>query len=138
MGIFPSLSQWRLCWGCRGLSFVLDLSDQICTLVLHVLAWYCCLFVYLYLLRCCMIFCCVYCLLKTFPNYHSVCHQNNMYAPLSTTCGGSNHGSSIFIRFGYLVVNSRTHSLKSPDHFLLTVKDKPCRLDQRNVHYITS
>jgi len=24
----------------------------------------------------------LYCLLKSFPNYHSVCHSNNMYAPL--------------------------------------------------------
>ena len=85
-----------------------------------------------------MICCCMYCLLKAFPNYHSVCHPNNMYAPLSTTCGGGNHGSSVFIRFGYLVVNSPTYSLKSLDHFLLTVKDKPCHLDRRNVHYITS
>ena len=85
-----------------------------------------------------MICCCMYCLLKVFPNYHSVCHPNNMYAPLSTTCGGGNHGSSVFIRFGYLVVNSPTYSLKSLDHFLLTVKDKPCHLDRRNVHYITS
>ena len=49
---------------------------------LHSFAWYCCLFVYLYLLRCCMIFCCMiccclYCLLKVFPNCHSVCHLNN-------------------------------------------------------------
>ena len=61
-----------------------------------------------------------------------------MYAPLSTTCGGSNHGSSIFIRFRYLVVNSPTQSLKLLDHFLLIVKEKPCCLDQCNVHYITS
>ena len=90
------------------------------------------------MILCCMIFCCVYCLLKGFPNCYSVCHQNNMYAPLSTTCGGSNHGSPVFIRFEYLVVNSPTHSLKSLDHFLLIVKDKSCCLDQRNVHYITS
>ena len=49
-----------------------------------------------------------------------------------------NHGSLVFIRFGYLVANSPTYSPKSLDHFLLTVRDKPCRLDQRNVHYITS
>ena len=85
-----------------------------------------------------MIFCCVYCLLKDFPNCHSVCHQNNMYAPPSTTCGGSNHGSLIFIKFRYPMANSPTHSLKSLDHFLLTVKDRPCRLNQHNVHYITS
>ena len=96
-----------------GLSFVLNLSDQICTFVLHDFAWYSCLFVYLCLMGCCMIFCCMiccclYCLLKAFPNCHSVCHPNNMYAPLSTTCGGSNHGSPVFIRFGYLVVNSPT------------------------------
>ena len=35
---FRGLSQWQLRWGCRGLSFVLDLSDQICTYVLHGLA----------------------------------------------------------------------------------------------------
>ena len=29
-------------------------------------------------------------------------------------------------------------SPKSPDHFLLTIMDKPCRSDQCNVHYITS
>ena len=86
-----------------------------------------------------MIFCCVHCLLKAFPNYHSVYHpNNNMYAPLSTTCGGSNHGSPVFIRFMYPVANSPTNSLKLLDHFLLTVKDQPCRLDQHNVHYITS
>ena len=63
-------------------------------------AWSCMilLFIYLWLLRfcmilCCMIFCFVYCLLKAFPNCHSVCHpNNNMYTPLSTTCGGTNHG----------------------------------------------
>ena len=109
---------------------------------LHSFAWYCCLFVYLYLLRCCMIFCCMiccclYCLLKAFLNCHSVCHPNNMYAPFSTICG-SNHGSPVFIRFRYPMVSSPTNSLKSLDHFLLTVKDKPCHLDQRNVHYITS
>ena len=76
------LSQWRLHWGCRGLSFVLDLSDQIYTFVLHGLAWYCWLFVYLCLMRCCiyfccMIFCCLYCLLKAFLNCHCVCHSNN-------------------------------------------------------------
>ena len=79
---FQGLSQWQLCWGCRGLSFVLDLSDQICTFVLHDLAWYSCLFVYLCLMGCCMIFwwmvfSCLYCLLKAFLNYHSVCHSNN-------------------------------------------------------------
>ena len=122
----------------------IKLKWQICTFVLHGLAWYCCLFVYLWLLRCCMIlccmiFCCVYCLLKTLPNCHGVCHpNNNMYAPLSTTYGGSKHGSPVFIRFVYPVANSPTHSLKSFDHFLLTVKDKPCSLDQRNVHYITN
>ena len=50
----------------------------------------------------------------------------------------NNHGSPIFLRFGSLVVNSPTHSPKSIDYFLLTVKDKPCHLDQCNVHYITS
>ena len=50
-------------------------------------------------------------------------------------CGGSNHGSPVFIRFGYLVANWTTHSLKSIDHFL-TVKDRPCHLDQHKVHYM--
>ena len=77
-------------------------------------------------------------LLKAFPNCHSVCHQTtNMNVPISTY-GGSNHGSPIFIRFGYPVVNSPTHSPKSLNHFLLTKKDRPCHLDQRNVHYIKS
>ena len=61
----------------------------------------------------------------------------NMYAPLSTY-GGSNYGSLVFIRFGYPMVNSPTHSPKLLDHFLLTIKDRPCRSDQGNVHYITS
>ena len=95
------------------------------------------------MILCCMIF---FCLLKAFPNCHSVCQPIYiyiyiyvcMYAPLSTTSGGSNHGSPVFNRFRYSMVNSPTHSLKSLDHFLLTVKDKPCHLDQRNVHYITS
>ena len=83
--------------------------------------------------------CCLYCLLKAFPNCHSVCHSNNnVCTPFQQFCGGSNHRSPIFIRFGYPVANSPTHSLKSLDHFLLTVTDKPCHLDQRNVHYITS
>ena len=78
---FGSLSQWWLHWGCRGLSFVLHLCDQLCTPILHGLAWYCCLFVYLWLMRCCiifysMVFCCLYCLLKSFLNSHSVCHPN--------------------------------------------------------------
>ena len=65
----------------------IKLKWQICTFVLHGLAWYCCLFVYLCLMRCCiyfccMIFCCLYCLLKYFPNCHSVWHPNNIYAPL--------------------------------------------------------
>ena len=71
------LSQWRLYWGCRGLSFVLDLSDKIYTLVfcmvLHDIVV--CLFmswdVVWYL--------CFYCLLRAFPNCHSVCDQNNKY-----------------------------------------------------------
>ena len=49
-------------------------------------AWSCVilLFVYLlcYMIFCCMICCYLYCLLKSFPNCHSVCHPNNMYAPL--------------------------------------------------------
>ena len=77
-------------------------------------------------------------LLKAFPNCHCVCHQiTNMYAPISTSCG-SNHGSLVFIRFRYPVVNSPPHSPKSLDYFLLTKKDRSCRLDQCNVHYITS
>ena len=84
---FGGLSQWRLCWGCQVLRFVLDLSDQMCTPFLHGLAWYCCLFVYLWLMRCCTIFwcmiiCCLFCLLKSFPNYHVCVIQTNMYAPL--------------------------------------------------------
>ena len=87
---FRGLSQWWLHWGCRGLSFVLDLSNQMCTFVLHDFAWYSCLFVYLCLMGCCMIFwctiiCCLYCLLKAFPNCHSVCHpNNNVCTPFST------------------------------------------------------
>ena len=42
-----------------------------------------------------MICCCVCCLLKDFPNCHIVCHPNNVYAPLSTTCSSSNHGLTI-------------------------------------------
>ena len=82
------LSKWQLRWGCRRLSFVLVLSDQMCTPILHGLAWYCCLFVYLWLMRYCiifwcMVFCCLYCLLEYFPNYHSVCHPNKY---VCTTC----------------------------------------------------
>ena len=77
-------------------------------------------------------------LLKAFPNYHCVCHQTTiMHAPISTS-SGSNHGSSVFIRFEYPVVNSPTYGPKSLDHFLLTKKDRPRHLDQHNVHYITS
>jgi len=73
-----------------------------------------------------------------FPNYHCVCHETtSMHEPISKS-GDSNHGSPVLIRFGYLVVNSLTHNLKSLDHFLLIEKDKPCCLDQRNVHYVTS
>ena len=106
-------------------------------LVLHDIAV--CLFMFVEMLYdicglifCCMICCCLHCLLKVFPNYHSVCHPNNIYAPLSTTCGGSNHESPVFIRFGYPVANSPTHSLKLLDHFLLTVNDRLYRLDQCN------
>ena len=126
-----------------GLSFVLNLSDQICTFVLHDFAWYSCLFVYLCLMGCCiilwcMIFCCLFWLLKSFANCHTVCHpNNNVCTPFQQFCGGSNHGSHVFIRFGYLVANSPTHSPKSLDHFLLIVMDKPCRSNQRSVHYIT-
>ena len=83
--------------------------------------------------------CCLYCLLKAFPNCHYVCHSNNnVCTHFQIFCGSSNHGSPVFIRFGYPVVNSPTHSPKSLGHFLLTVKDKPCHLDQYNVHYLTS
>ena len=87
---FCDLSRWWLHWGCRGLNFVLNLSDQktfpyFC-MVLHDIVVY--LFIYVCwrccMILCCMIFCCVYCLLKAFPNCHSVCRPNNMYAPLST------------------------------------------------------
>ena len=81
----------------------------------------------------------LYCLLKSFPNCHSVCHPNKyVCTPFQQLVGGSNHGSPVFIRFGYPVANSPTHSLKSLDHFLLTVRDKPCCSNQRIVHYITS
>ena len=41
------LSQWRLRWECQGLSFVLDLSDQMCTFVLHrMLFMFVCLFMF--------------------------------------------------------------------------------------------
>ena len=44
-------------------------------------AWYSfCLFIYVWwdVLWCLMYgICCLYCLLKSFPNYHSVCHPNN-------------------------------------------------------------
>ena len=97
-----------------------------------------CLFIYV--LRYWMRFCCFYCLIRAFPNCYSVCHQNNKYVctPFNKQCGGSNHGSPVFIRFKYPVANSPTHSLRSLDHFLLTVKDRPCHSDQHNVHYITS
>ena len=73
-----------------------------------------------------------------FPNYHCVCHETTItHEPISKS-SDSNHRSLVFIRFGYPVVNSPTHSPKSLDHFLLTEKDKPCHLDQRNVHYVTS
>ena len=63
--------------------------------------------------------------------------QQIMHEPISKS-GGSNHGSPVFLRFGYLVVNLPTHSPKSLDHFLLTTKNKPCHLDQCNVHYVSS
>ena len=86
-----------------------------------------------------MIICCLYCLLKSFPNCHSVCNpNNNVCTPFQQFCGSSNHGSLVFIRFKYPVANSPTHSPKPLDHFLLTVNEKPCCLDQRNVHYVTS
>ena len=66
------------------------------------------------------------------PSKQQICmHPSQQY-------GGSNYGSPVFIRFGYPMANSPTHSSNSPNHFLLTIKDKPCHLDQRNVHYITS
>ena len=47
--------------------------------LLHGLAWYCCLFVYLCLKMFVWYFClcCHVCLLRAFPNCYSVCHQNN-------------------------------------------------------------
>ena len=105
---FRGLSQWRLQQGCRRLSFVLDLSEQMCTFVLHGLAWV------VRLMGCCMIFQCmiICCLLKSFSNCHSVCHpNNNIYTPFQQFCSGSNHGSPVFISFKYPVVNSPTHSL---------------------------
>ena len=132
-----SLSQWRLHWVCRGLSFMLDLSDQQYTLVFCMIfcfVVYLCLemFVWYFFLRCHV------CLLRAFPTI-IVCaiKTTNMHVPISKY-GGSNHGSPVFIRFGYLMVNSPTHGPKSPGHFLLTKKDRPCRLDQCNVDYITS
>ena len=42
-----------------------------------------------------------------------VCHQTTvMHAPISKF-GGSNHGSPVFIRFRYPMVNSSTHSSHS-------------------------
>ena len=132
-----SLSQWQLYRGCRGLRFILDFNDQLNTLVF---VWCFCLFGCLFL----CIFCIIlylklpFLLLKAFPNCHSVCHQTtNMHVPFSTY-GGSSHGSLVFIRFRYPMVKPPTHNPKSLDHFLLTKKDRPHRLDQRNVHYITS
>ena len=108
-------------------------------------AWSCmmllfvCLFMFVEMLHTLLYICCVYCLLKSFPNWHSVCHPNKyVCTPFQQLVGGSNHGSSVFIRFRYPVANSPTHSLKSLDHFLLTVRDKPCCSNQRIVHYITS
>ena len=73
-----------------------------------------------------------------FPNVHCICHETTiMHEPISKS-SGSNYGSPVFIDFGYPVVNSPTHGPESLDHFLLTEKDKPCRLDQHNVHYVTS
>ena len=78
------------------------------------------------------------CLFIAFPNSHCVCHETTiMHEPISKF-GDSNHGSPVFLRFGYPVVNSLTHSPKSLDHFLLTENDKPFCLDQCNVHYVTS
>ena len=126
-------------WPNMYLCVCMVLHDIVVVVVVVFFGFFFFLFVYLRLLRCCMIYCYVYCLLKAFPNYHSVCHPSkNMYAPLSTTCCGSSHGSPVFIRFGYPVANSPTHRLKSLDHFPLTVKDIPYHLDQHNVHYITS
>ena len=48
---------------------------------LHDFAWYCCLFIYLFLEMFVwyLCLCCHDCLLRAFPNCHSVCHQNNKY-----------------------------------------------------------
>ena len=78
---FRGLSQRRLHWGCRGLSFILDLSDQIFTFIFMVLhdIVVVCLFMFDGILYEILVYgiCCLYSLLKIFPNYHYVCHPNN-------------------------------------------------------------
>ena len=87
-------------------------------------AWYSCLFVYLCLMGCCILFLLYGILLFV------LCHSNNnVCTSFQKFCGGSNHGSPFFIKFGYPMANSPTYSLKSLDHFLLTVTNKPCHLD---------
>ena len=69
-------SQWWLRWECRELSFVLDLSDQMWTLVF---AWSCMILLFVCLFLFVEILYDMYCLLRAFLNCHSVCHQNNKY-----------------------------------------------------------
>ena len=120
----------------------IDLSDQILPLfcmVLHGIVV--CLFMFDWMFYDILVYgiYCLYCLLNSFPNCHSVRHpNNNVCILLQQFCGGSNHASLVFIRFRYPVVNSPTRKPKSLDHFLLTVMDKPCHSDQHNVHYIIS
>ena len=94
LGMLRAMLHIRIKWPNVTFYFCMVLHDIVVCLLK------CCMILY------CMIFCCMYCLLKAFLNCHSVCRPNNMYAPLSTTFGGSNHGLLVFIRFGYLVVNS--------------------------------
>ena len=85
---------------------------------LHGLAWYCCLFVYLCLMRYCMIFFCLYCLLKSFPNCHCVCHPNNMYAPLFNNfvvVVTMDHRSSLNSDIEW-----RTHQLIAQSHWIIS------------------
>ena len=47
---FGNLSQWRIHWGCRGISFVLDLSDQMFTLLFCMILLFVCLFMFVEIL----------------------------------------------------------------------------------------
>ena len=77
------------------------------------------------------------CLLQLSFNYHCASHETTIMGEpiLEPSC--SNHGSPVFPRFEYPMVNSPTHSPKSLYPFLMTVKDKPCRLEQCSIHYVT-